>query len=93
MPELALSDATYGATFASIREHFARGTLVQGLPRARCPFVFVHGRESPIPWRRSAESAELVPGARLEIVEGCGHFPWLERPGSIRGALERAGLP
>ena len=93
MPRFAMNGATYAETFASIREHFALGTLVEGLPRARCPFVFVHGRESPIPWRRSAESAELVPGAHLEVVEGCGHFPWLERPASIRAALERAGLP
>lgn len=29
----------------------------------------------------------LLPG--LEVVDGAGHFPWFERPGSIRAALDR----
>jgi pimeloyl-ACP methyl ester carboxylesterase len=54
--------------------------------------LFLHGRDSPIPWRRSEESAELVADARLEIVDRCGHFPWLEAPGCVRDAIVRAGL-
>jgi pimeloyl-ACP methyl ester carboxylesterase len=42
---------------------------------------------SPIPPRWSEESAALVPGARVEVVEKAGHFPWLERPGSIAAAV------
>jgi proline iminopeptidase len=92
MPAMRMNAAVYADTWASVNDHFARATLVEGLPRLRCPAVFVHGRESPIPWRRSAESAELIPGARLVVVDRCGHFPWLEQPGSVRrGLLELLG--
>jgi proline iminopeptidase len=79
-------------TLASVREHFDRETLTGGLPRLELPLLFVHGRESPIPWHRSEESARLAPNAALEIVEDCGHFPWIEAPGSVRAAVQRAGL-
>ena len=28
-------------------------------------------------------------GATVELVPGCGHFPWLERPGVVADALSR----
>lgn len=87
MPPVLRSAEVFADTFASIRAHFALQTLVRGLPALRCPTVFVHGRQSPIPWRRSEESAALIPGARLEVVADCGHFPWLEQPGSVRQAV------
>jgi pimeloyl-ACP methyl ester carboxylesterase len=87
MPPTVMDPETYAETWASIHEHFEQGTLVAGLPEVRCPFLFLAGRESPIPWRRSAESAELVPGARLELVDDCGHFPWIEQPGSVAAAV------
>ena len=93
MPKLRPSFQVYTDTFASIGEHFARETLVKGLPALDCPLLFVHGRESPIPWRRSEESARLAPSATLEIVDHCGHFVWIEAPGSVRAAVQRAGLP
>ena len=30
----------------------------------------------------------LITGARLELVERSGHFPWLERPGDVRSMVE-----
>lgn len=30
----------------------------------------------------------LIPGARLELIPGSGHFPWLERPGELRRRVE-----
>ena len=54
------------------------------------PALFVLGAASPIPAGHGVASAGLIPGARYQI-EDCGHFPWLERPGSVRKALERIG--
>ena len=89
MPPMTMSPAVYAETSASIRDHFERGTLVSALPRFAGPTLFVHGRESPIPPARSEESAALIPGARVELLADCGHFPWLEQPGAVRHALER----
>jgi proline iminopeptidase len=92
MPELRMNLQTFADTQASVHEHFGRETLTKGLRDLDCPLLFVHGRESPIPWRRSAESARLAPDGMLDIVDDCGHFLWIEAPGSVRAAVERAGL-
>ena len=89
MPPLSTSVECYAETFASIRSHFEQHTLEQSLPSLNVPAVFVLGAASPIPVWHGVASAELIPGARYQIEEGCGHFPWLERPGSVRQALER----
>jgi pimeloyl-ACP methyl ester carboxylesterase len=83
MPEFRSSPAVYSGTWDSIREHFAAGTLVNALPRYTGPALFVHGEQSPIPPIESEKSASLIEGAQLEVVAGAGHFPWLERSGSV----------
>lgn len=75
-------EASIGAN-RSLAEHFERQTLIQGLPQVRLPVLFVHGELDPAPPRSSSETAKLIPGARVELIPDCGHFPWLERPGEI----------
>jgi pimeloyl-ACP methyl ester carboxylesterase len=88
MPPLSVSVECYAGTFASIQSHFEQHTLERSLPALQVPAVFVLGAASPIPVRHGEASAELIPGARCQIEEDCGHFPWIERPGSVREALE-----
>jgi pimeloyl-ACP methyl ester carboxylesterase len=87
MPPFRSSVSVYSGTWESIRSHFAAGTLISNLPRYSGQALFIHGRESPIPPERSEESAHLIDGARLEVLSGAGHFPWLERPGSVAAAV------
>jgi pimeloyl-ACP methyl ester carboxylesterase len=68
-------------TNASIVEHFERGTLRRGLPGVRLPVLFVHGDLDPLPLAWVERTAALVPDARLDVIAGCGHFPWWEAPG------------
>jgi pimeloyl-ACP methyl ester carboxylesterase len=75
-------------TNAAIAAHFERGTLVQGLPGVRMPAFFIHGAADPLPPRSSIETAALIPGARVELIDDCGHFPWLERPGEVLRAYQ-----
>jgi pimeloyl-ACP methyl ester carboxylesterase len=79
-------------TNASLSEHFARGTLANGLSGVAAPALFVHGELDPLPARSSLDTAALIPGAWTDIIPGTGHFPWLERPGSVRAALERSPI-
>ena len=88
MPPLNISVECYAGTFASIQERFEQHTLERSLPALRVPAVFVLGADSPIPPAHGTASAALIPGARCQIEKDCGHFPWLERPGSVREALE-----
>jgi pimeloyl-ACP methyl ester carboxylesterase len=87
MPDFRSSTAVYAGTWESIRGHFAAGTLVDALPRYAGPALFVHGEKSPIPPVESEKSASLIEGARLEVVTEAGHFPWLERPGSVAAPI------
>jgi proline iminopeptidase len=76
-------------TSASIKSHFERRTLADGLPSMRMPALFVHGEDDPLPVRCSTETAALIQDATVELLPGCGHFPWLERPGTLAEALGR----
>jgi proline iminopeptidase len=88
MPPLRLSPECFAGTFASINSHFEHKTLERSLPALTIPAVFVLGAASPIPPRHGVASAALIPGARYIIEDDCGHFPWLERPGAVRRALD-----
>jgi proline iminopeptidase len=72
----------------SLVDHFERRTLVQGLPAAALPALFVHGELSVIPVWSTTETDGLIPGAEVVVVPGSGHFPWVEQPGSVRDAVE-----
>jgi proline iminopeptidase len=88
MPPIGMSVPCYAETFISIREALRRQSLPPLLNSFHAPCVFVLGAESPIPTHHGEVSAALIPGATIEIAQGCGHFPWLERPGVIRAALD-----
>ena len=88
MPEMQLDLEGQLATWASINRHFEHGTLETGLPGLRMPVLVLHGDASPVPSAEAERTAALIPGVRLTILEGVGHFAWLERPGSIRRAME-----
>lgn len=63
--------------------------LEAALPAMGIPVGFVAGARSPMPLRASTDTAERIPGAWVTAVEGAGHFPWLDAPGSVRSALGR----
>ena len=85
MPAVTLSHDAYAGGWTSVREHFERGTLVHGLPRLDLPALFIVGAESR--FRSSAAGRAPLIGARLEVLEGCGHMPWMEQPGRIARAV------
>ncbi|HEX3971708.1 MAG TPA: alpha/beta fold hydrolase [Stellaceae bacterium] len=60
------------------------------LPKIDCPTLVICGRQdqmTPLDW--NADIAALVPGARLEIIEDCGHLTTMERPWETSVALRQ----
>lgn len=54
----------------------------------RCPTLVLAGRSDEIaPLDRMAEMAEAIPGARLAIIEDCGHMSTMERPQAVTALL------
>ncbi len=82
-PPLRIS-STSGETFASANAHLNEGTLAHALPSLNVPVIVIHGVEDPIPVAAAADTARLIPGAVQDMIDGCGHFPWIERPGRVR---------
>jgi proline iminopeptidase len=51
------------------------------------PALVVHGREDPIPLA-SSEAAARALGARLVVLDACGHVPYVEQPDALFTALD-----
>jgi pimeloyl-ACP methyl ester carboxylesterase len=61
-----------------------------GLSRIACPTLVLCGRDDLItPPEAHRELAEAIPGARLEIIEECGHLSPLDQPEQVTEALQR----
>lgn len=51
------------------------------------PSLVVHGRQDPIPLESSEAIATEI-GARLVVIDGSGHVPYVERPDELFTAIE-----
>ena len=58
------------------------------LSSATVPVLLLHGRQDRvIPCAHSEDAQCLAPGNRLQLIDGCGHTPQLERPAIFNDAL------
>jgi len=39
--------------------------------------LIIHGMDDPMPLSVSQDIQQTIPGARLEVIDDCGHYPWL----------------
>jgi pimeloyl-ACP methyl ester carboxylesterase len=87
MPEVRMASERTAQMVQSINAELPK--LEAGLPEIRVPVGFVHGSRSPMPVEASTDAAERIPGAWVDVVEGAGHFIWVEAPGAVRVSLRR----
>ena len=58
------------------------------LPSIACPTLVLCGRQDRLtPLENSEQMAAAIPGAKLAVVEECGHVSTLERPTEVNGAM------
>ena len=57
------------------------------LAAIRCPTLFVHGRDDPIPVASSIEGAKAM-NARIKLLDDCGHVPYVEQPAGLFAAVD-----
>ncbi|MEV4146365.1 alpha/beta hydrolase [Amycolatopsis sp. NPDC049691] len=74
-----------------IDAHFTEITTYDPRPRLKdlkVPITYLHGElDTQIPVEVSRECAAETPGARVRIIEGCGHIPHQEDPRAFTAAL------
>ena len=54
--------------------------LSSQLGHVNVPTLVVHGEDDVVPFATSQGFAAAIPGAELLVLEGVGHFPWMENP-------------
>ena len=75
-----------GRVQESVWESLGDYDIVDALGTVRCPALVVHGREDPIPLASSEAAAQAL-GARLVVLEACGHVPYVEQPQGLFAAI------
>lgn len=87
-PETRMSLEAYSATYESLLSELPG--LAARLKGVTVSTEFLHGEKSPIPLTASTESADAIgAAAHVQVVDGAGHFVWVEQPGCVRAALDR----
>jgi pimeloyl-ACP methyl ester carboxylesterase len=72
------------------RAIMSRADSLPLLPTIACPTLVLCGRQDALtPLERHEEMASAIPGARLCVIEDCGHLSTLERPAEVSTALKR----
>lgn len=61
--------------------------LFPDLERLRIPTLVIHGDCDIAPEECATHVAQAIPGARLVVLRGCGHFSYLERPVEVRKGI------
>src|SRR5580765_1784929 len=87
MPELRMASERSAQMVQSILAELP--VLEAGLSRIRVPVGLVHGSRSPMPVAASTDAADRIPEAWVDVVDGAGHFVWVEAPGAVRTSLRR----
>jgi proline iminopeptidase len=63
--------------------------LFPALRRLDVPTLVLHAEHDFIPVELAARIADAVPGARLTVLPGCGHFTFLEAPEQVAEEIAR----
>jgi proline iminopeptidase len=63
--------------------------LFPALGRLDVPTLVLHGEDDFVPVEFAARIADAVPGARLSVLPGCGHFTYLEAPEAVFEEISR----
>ena len=70
--------------------------LAPMLANIQVPALVIHGEGDPIPFASTAGYADALPNGDLQVIQGAGHFPWLEQPAefftSVNTFLRRGDL-
>jgi pimeloyl-ACP methyl ester carboxylesterase len=82
----AIQNPTAQRSFAAFQRYELgfrglRTCLMDRLGEIRCPTLIIQGeKDSLVPITAAREAAGRIPGARLAVIQGAGHWPMREKP-------------
>jgi proline iminopeptidase len=76
-----------GRVQQSVWESLGDFDVISALKPAEMPVLIVHGRDDPIPLASSTRASERL-GARLVVLDDCGHVPYVEQPAALFAAMD-----
>lgn len=86
-PEEALR--TEPARLAAFQQSLSGLQWGQSLSDVTAPVLFIHGDHDAIPVESARASAALLPDARVLVIHGADHLPWLDQPAQFFVAADR----
>ncbi|MCB0854060.1 MAG: alpha/beta fold hydrolase, partial [Bacteroidetes bacterium] len=60
----------------------------KGLLNYEGPVLLIAGRQDPMDASTVYQIREFMPQAEIEIIERCGHYPWIEQPRTFYKAID-----
>jgi proline iminopeptidase len=76
-----------GRVQQSIWDSLGEFDIISSLRRSDVPVLITHGRDDPIPLASSTQAAEQL-GAKLVVLDDCGHVPYVEQPAALFAAVD-----
>jgi pimeloyl-ACP methyl ester carboxylesterase len=62
--------------------------LGQRMSAVHAPVLVIAGAQDTLGIAPMRAAADLFPAGELVVLQGCGHFPWVERPAEFRQTAE-----
>ena len=85
-----LRSHSIASLLALLDETYARGEWLADCARIRCPVLVIAGSEDHFPTvAMSRRLVATIPGARLAVIEGGGHFPNRTHRAEVQAAIAR----
>ena len=85
-----LRSHSVASLLALLDETYARGDWLDACAGIRCPVLVIAGSEDQFPTvAMSRRVAETIPGARLAVIEGGGHFPNRTHRAEVQARIAR----
>ncbi len=88
---MAMADGTGAQAFErQQRAIMGRPDNREFLAQIKCPTLIVVGEQDALtPIKVAREMADGIAGARLEVIQDCGHISTMEQPEAVNGLLRR----
>ena len=61
--------------------------ITSAVAAIRAPVLIVQGQQDPLDVIGARTMADAIPGAKLVILEKCGHFAWIEAPALLSSTM------